>query len=97
MNNEIDSISPSCAIGKPLDLTPLMQEVIDRMHSYCGTLTYYPGGYWCVQNSDGFILRPTYGKVTIEALVRRGLVEYCDWKQNRKSRYPVKAHLCQTF
>ena len=66
-----------------------MNQCLDRIEEH-GTITRYRGGFWCADtDSSG----RTFGTTTVEALVKRGRLEYCDWKQppGRKFPFPIKA------
>jgi len=75
-------------------LSPTMRECADRIRSHCGRIIVrYPGGFWCVKNSSGETVAPTYGTTTVEALVKRGVLEYSEWKENRNGRFPIRARM----
>lgn len=70
-----------------------MQQVVDWMKSHGGTITRYPGGFWWIENATGKTVHQAYGTSTVQALVRRGVAEYCEWKGNAAGRFPIKARL----
>lgn len=74
-------------------LSATMSECVNRIRSHCGIITRYPGGFWCIENEAGETVAPTYGTSTVEALVRREALEYCEWKQSHGRQFPIKARL----
>lgn len=71
-----------------------MRECAERIRSHCGMITrYHPGDFWCVENAAGETVSPTYGTTTVEALVKRGVLEYSEWKQNSRGRFPIRARM----
>jgi|ERR1017187_3404434 hypothetical protein len=67
-------------------LSPEMKRCLERVKAHDGTITRYPGGFWCVDSSE-----LTYGTTTVEALVKRGRLEYCEWKESHGRKFPIKA------
>lgn len=70
-----------------------MQKVADGMRNHGGEIHRYPGGFWHCHDQTGRATPVSHGTSTVEALVRRGVAEYCDWKGNAAGRFPVKARL----
>jgi hypothetical protein len=68
-------------------ISPEMKRCLDWIETCGGTITRYPGGFW-YPDGDG---RPSFGTTTIEALVKRGKLEYCDWKESHGRKFPIKA------
>lgn len=52
----------------------------------------YPGGCWQAPRGYEKWMR-SLGTRTVEALVRRGLAEYTEWKEGRSGRFPVRCEL----
>lgn len=75
------------------DLSPTMRVVVDRLREAGGTITRLPGGYWCILNEAGETVHPTYGTSTIQALVRRGVLVYSEYKQSHGRQFPICATL----
>jgi hypothetical protein len=94
--NEPQETQPKPEAGLPLgaaSLSPTMKECADRIRSHCGVIVRYPGGFWCVENTAGETVAPTYGTTTVEALVKRGVLQYCEWRENRNGRFPTRARM----
>lgn len=75
-------------------LSPTMQEVSDGMKNHGGEIHRYPGGYWRFHDATGRATPVSHGTSTVQALVRRGVAEYCEWKNNAVGLFPIKARLC---
>ena len=73
--------------------SPLMNELLERLKVPGATVARKPGGYWCVENKDGESVAPTYGTKTIAALIQRGLIEHCEWRENSVGRFGVRCAL----
>jgi hypothetical protein len=54
-----------------------------------GIITRFPGGFWTVEPWG----QKTWGTSSVEALVKRGVLEYCEWKENRNGRFPIRARM----
>lgn len=77
------------------ELTPTMQKAVDFIREH-GSIVRYAGGYW---NKPGcanyFEYSPgSFGTTTIDALAKRGVIEYTAWKEKTDSyRFPIAAKL----
>lgn len=62
-----------------------------------GKLERVPGGYWtwpgCERHSHNGVPYDYASTPTVEALVRRGYLEYVEWKEGRNGRFPITAAL----
>ena len=74
-------------------LSPTMLSALDYAKAHGNKIHRFPGGFWAANgwggaNSDPF----WYGASTIEALVKRGKMEYTVW-QNRSGggKFPIEA------
>lgn len=76
------------------ELSPTMQDAINFANEHGGTLTRYPGGFWCKSGLNGWT-RPWFGTTTIEALVKRGRMEYTEWFEGSRAKFPVAAKVTQ--
>ena len=75
------------------ELSPKMQAARDHLKKHGDKLVRYPGGYWAAE--DWHMWKgPCFGTSTVEALVRRGVAKYTDWKIGKKSSFPIEATLC---
>ena len=79
---------PALASASGSALSTEMQRCLDRIAAHDGTITRYPGGFWIVDKSG-----LTYGTTTVQALVKRGWLEYCEWKENSRGKFPIKARI----
>jgi hypothetical protein len=63
-----------------------------------GKLIKFSGGYWTFPDCprSGGLPTEYYGTTTIEALVRRGRLQYTEWINGRRLRFPVVASLTET-
>ena len=66
-----------------------MQKCLTEIAAGDGTVTRYPGGFWYPAGNG----RPSFGTTTIEAIVKRGRLEYVEWKQSHGRQFPIKARL----
>jgi hypothetical protein len=64
-----------------------MKEALDYLREH-GVIVRYIGGFWARPGWRRFE-QPWFKYHTIEALVRRGLVEYSEWKTWCNRRIPV--------
>ena len=76
-------------------LSATMAYVLATVTEKGGKLVRYQGGYWGLPNAsrrshDG---KPDWwtGTSTVEALVSRGELQYCEWQEGRRGRFPIAA------
>ena len=71
------------------ELSPTMGKCLNRIKETGGRIVRRPGGYWfCGEDTSWF------GTTTVEALAKRGLIKYSDWKQSKNGDvFPVEATL----
>ena len=69
-------------------LTPTMHHARVYARKHGGKLYRYPGGYWAKPNWQQS--EHSFGTLTIEGLVSRGVAEYSDWREGRNGRFPVE-------
>lgn len=62
-----------------------MQRCLEQING--GNITRYPGGFWYPDGNG----KTSYGTTTVEALVKRGALEYCEWKESHARKFPIKA------
>lgn len=59
-----------------------------------GRLVRYVGGYWAAEraprNHNGIPIDHV-GTPTVEGLVKRGRLEYTEWKEGRGGKFPIVA------
>ena len=88
-----DQAEASGARGRPIANpdapSPTMKALRDWIQERGGSITRFPGGFWTVEPWG----QKTWGTSSVEALVRRGALEYCDWKENRNGRFPIRARM----
>ncbi len=77
---------------KAAELTPKMLKAIDRMKAHGNKFVRYPGGYWAANDWHRWH-GPCFGTSTIEALVRRGIAEYTEWRDGHNGRFPIEVRL----
>ncbi len=73
------------------ELTPTMLAVLATIKAANGTISRFPGGFW---KTD--ILAPkSYGTTTINALEKRGYIEWTDMRRHSfdSGEFPIKAKL----
>lgn len=86
----IDRACNPARAGDPT-LTLTMTAALERLRTN-GKLVRLPGGYWVrdgVRFAGNAPSESWEGASTIEALVRRGLAEYCAWQSGRGRSFPV--------
>jgi len=78
-------------------LSPTMQAALNVVRNHGGRLERWPGGFWtyhgCLrQPHTGY---PTWsiGTTTVQALVKRGALQYVEWKENSSGRFPITAEI----
>lgn len=69
-------------------ITPEMRRCLERISEASGTITRYPGGFWYPKEGMAY-----FGTTTVEALVKRGKLEYCEWKESHGCKFPIKAKI----
>ena len=69
-------------------LTPVMRACLVFMHQGDGSIYRHQGGYWC---SRIYNLAESFGTSTVEGLVKRGFIEYVEWKEGRNGKFPTRA------
>lgn len=69
-----------------MKLSITMENSLQIIANHDGYVRRYPGGFWRCHDYDSSLATPT-----IEALVKRKLLEYSDWKDGRNGRFPVAA------
>ena len=82
-------------MAKPLSAT--MVCALDDIQEHGGEIVRYQGGYWSWRDvarrpHDG-VPEFSYGTNTIHALVTRGELEYSEWKENRRGKFPIAARV----
>lgn len=71
-------------------LSRTMREVIEQMKMSDGEIYREPGGFWRIKN----VAVTWWGTSTVEALVKRGALEYCDYQQRRGGgSFPIRARI----
>jgi hypothetical protein len=70
------------------EITPEMRRCLERINEASGTITRYPGGFWYPKEGMA-----SFGTTTVEALVKRGKLEYCEWKEYHGRKFPIKAKM----
>jgi hypothetical protein len=77
----------------PNDLSPTMERALSYALTH-GDLYRFPGGFWARQDwRQGE--RPWFGTSTVDALVTRGRMEYSEWHEGGRSRFPICARVCE--
>lgn len=73
-------------------LTATMHDAVAYAQKHGGKMVRYPGGFWAREGWKGFE-RPWFGSPTVNALVDRGVTEFTNWKEGKRSRFPIEAKL----
>lgn len=77
-----------------VEISETMAKAIHFAQKCGGKLTRHPGGFW---RDDGPAMDrwggTWFGTPTVEALVKRGLMTYTQWKESGNSRFPIEATL----
>lgn len=62
-------------------------------------LTRYPGGYWCGGELDNWNVGAWIGTKTVEALIKRDVMEYTKWKtpRVRGNSFPIEATITAAY
>lgn len=68
-------------------LSAPMMTTLEWIRAHGGFIHRFPGGFW---GDEKYKYHKT---VVVEALVRRGLLEYTEYKDGRNGRFPVEAKL----
>lgn len=58
-----------------------------------GELFRHPGGFWRCYEVGAKPAGPDFSKGTVEALVRRGAMQFCGWEYSRGQRFATRARL----
>lgn len=85
--------APSWKIKRPM--TAIMTMALGDIIEKGGKLVRHAGGYWTVAGAPksatiGHPFDWWVGTSTIEGLVRRGELEYTDWRDGRNGRFPIE-------
>lgn len=74
-----------------LKLSTTMQQCVEYIRKN-GAIHRHQGGFWA---NEGWILHsgPYFDAGTLNALVRRGVVEYTEWRDGRGCQFPITAML----
>jgi hypothetical protein len=70
--------------------SPLWKSAIQYARAKDGNFYRVAGGYWYF---DKYRNSQYVGTTTVEAIVKRGIATYTEWKQGRFRTFPVKATL----
>lgn len=73
------------------DLSPTMSAALSYALTH-GGLHRFPGGFWARQDWPGQTER-WFGSSTVAALVSRGHLEYSEWHESGRSRFPIAARV----
>ncbi len=73
-------------------LTQTMCATIALAREHDGKLYRFPGGFWYASKTELYG-RKHFGTPTIEALVKRGLAEYTEWKEGARGKFPIEMTL----
>jgi len=73
------------------ELSTTMREVVDKMNASDGEIYREPGGFWRIKG----VAEAWWGTSTIKALVKRGVLEYCLYRQCHwnGSSFPIRARI----
>jgi hypothetical protein len=75
-------------------LSPTMRQAADFAAAHGGVLVRLPGGFWQRETSLQWDAQgQSFGTKTVEALVRRGVADYTEWRDGRNGRFPVRMTL----
>lgn len=74
-------------------MSPSMFKLLTQITENGGQVTRLQGGFW-VTNPDG--ATRSWGTVTVEALVKRGHLEYFGWRDGRNGSFPIAARIPAT-
>lgn len=81
---------------RKLALTPIMQCAIDAASNNGGRLVRHPGGFWSWDGATYEDIRyRSFGTPTVEALVRRGVAVYTDFRDGRQGTFPIVCRVCR--
>lgn len=74
-------------------LSATMAIVLAETIDHGGKLERHAGGYWTYPGCPRSWTRHDWSAptTTIEALVRRGKLEYTEWRDGRKGKFPIAA------
>lgn len=79
-----------------MKLSPTMQDAIKYANEHGGKLVRYPGGYWTVSGHE-MTRGISFGTSTIEALVKRNVAVYSEWKHRSGCPANISTHCCAKF
>ena len=76
------------------DLSETMQGALAHAKANGGSLVRYPDGFWC---RDGLMDHavPWWGTSTVQALVKRGVMQYSEWRESANTRFPIRASIIE--
>jgi hypothetical protein len=82
---------------KAVALSKEMQFAVEAMKAHGRKMYRSPGGFWMAYTQGDTRLASDNGRIfgtlTVEALVKRGIAEYTDWRDGRNGRFPIEATL----
>ncbi len=72
-------------------LSPTMREAVDQMKLSDGEIYREPGGFWRIKG----VAETWWGAGTVKALVKRGVLEYCEHRQRHGGygSFPIRARI----
>lgn len=80
-------------MGVKKGLTDPMFACVNMTHDHGGKLIRFVGGYWSwegvARHSHNGNPVEYCGTSTVEALVKRGYLEYSEWRDGRTQRFPI--------
>ena len=68
-------------------LSPEMVDAYDFAKANGGHLIRHAGGFW---GSEHGRASRTFGTTTAQALVRRGVADYTEWKESWGRKFPIR-------
>ena len=68
---------------------------MDKAAEHGGKLERMPGGFWIYRGAklNGGVPEWYVGTSTVQALVKRGAMEYSEHKESRGGRFPIAAQI----
>jgi hypothetical protein len=72
-----------------MKLSPVMSKALDRIQKAGGYTVRTAGGYWW----PGEVRSHWFGTSTVAALVKRGVLNYTEWKEGHNYKFPIRADL----
>lgn len=84
-------------MAKSDEISATMAAALAFAHEHGGELVRHAGGFWTCRNvqwhSRGCPKDDWFGASTVNSLVKRGRMEFTEWKEGRGFKFPIAARI----